>query len=63
MSRRRYRGSLLSTVIVAVLALMGLLFLIDYTIGTHFVTSILDAIINFIKDVASKLGMGVVNRG
>jgi len=60
MSRGRRRGSILSAVIVAALALIGLLFVIDYAIGTHFVTSIMDAIVNFIKDVASKLGMGIV---
>jgi len=60
---RRYRerrGSVLSAVIVAALALIGFLFVIDYAIGTHFVTSILDAIVNFIKDIATKLGMGIV---
>ena len=60
MSRGRRKGSVLSAVIVAALALIGLLFVIDYAIGTHFVTSIMDAIVNFIKDVASKLGMGIV---
>jgi len=36
MSRGRRRGSVLSALIVAVLALLGLLFVIDYAIGTHF---------------------------
>ena len=43
MSRGRRKGSILSAVIVAALALSGRLFVIDYAIGTHFVTSIMDA--------------------